>query len=544
MSARTFIGIDVGTGSARAGVFDAFGKLLGSSDHPIAMWRSRPGWAQHSSADIWAAVASAVRGAVAEAGVAPEDIAALGFDATCSLVVSDRDENPVSVDPDGRPEADVIVWMDHRAAADAEAINRTGGVPLAHVGGTISPEMQIPKLRWLSREAPEAFARAAQFRDLPDWLVHRATGSGARSLCSVVCKWTYLGQHGTAGEGWDDAFLASVGLEALTGESGHARIGAEILQPGQSAGGLTERAARELGLAPGIPVAASLIDAYAGALGTLGTNGSAADGRLAVIAGTSSCHIALTSAPAFVPGVWGPYFGALLPGLWANEGGQTAAGALIDTVLARHGAWAGVVAEAEGRGVRPTALLEARLEALAGSGETAMLARSRHVQPDVHGNRSPLAEPWRRGAVDGITLETGPDDLALDYLAAVQALAYGTRQIVDAMRQAAIPITAIIPSGGLAKSELFLREMADACGCDVIVPDAPEPVLLGSAMLAAVAAGIAESPAGAMAAMAPAGRTLTPRGGAVAAYHDRKYRVFRRMQADHAAYRSIMEEGE
>jgi len=85
----------VGTGSARAGVFDARGRLLGTSEAAIALLRPCPDHPQQSSADIWAAVCRAVRGAMSEAGAAPERVTGLGFNATCSLVVSDADERPL-----------------------------------------------------------------------------------------------------------------------------------------------------------------------------------------------------------------------------------------------------------------------------------------------------------------------------------------------------------------------------------------------------------------------------------------------------------------
>ncbi|MDV7143943.1 FGGY-family carbohydrate kinase [Tropicimonas sp. TH_r6] len=536
-----FLGVDVGTGSARAGLFDGAGRLLGTKAVAIETFRPAPDFAQQSSAEIWAAVCAAVRGARAAAGVPETDVAGIGFDATCSLVVAGADGAPVSVSPGGEAAQDVILWMDHRAMGDAEEINALGGAPLSYVGGVISPEMEMPKLRWLKRELPESWAAAERFWDLPDWLVHRATGSETRSLCSTVCKWTYLGNKGTSGEGWDDAFLARIGLEELAG-TGHAAIGEAFAAPGAPCGRLNAQAAEELGLRPGTAVAASMIDAHAGAVGTLGMELGEADitARLAMIAGTSTCHIGLTRDPVFVPGVWGPYFGVVLDGYWALEGGQSAAGALIDAVLARHSATATLAAEAGGQ--RVTDLLDARLEAM--GPETATLTANRHVQPDFHGNRSPRAEPWRHGGFDGLTLETGPESLALDYLATVQALAYGTRAILEAMRAQGAGFDTLVMSGGLARNALYLREHADATGCTILVPDQPEPVLLGSAMLGAVAAGAHPDLPSAMAAMTGGGTRIVPRGGEIAAYHDRKYRVFERMQADHAAYREMMVEAQ
>ena len=531
-----FLGVDVGTGSARAGIFDDQGRLLGTGEADIALIRPHPDWAQQSSADIWRAVCASVAAAVASSGNAP--VAGIGFDATCSLVVGGVGGSSVSIDPNGAPEQDIIVWMDHRATRDAAEINAIGGAPLAHVGGRISPEMQMPKLRWLKREMPGAWEAAADFWDLSDWLTFRATGSKQRSLCTVGCKWTYLGQRGVAGEGWDTAFLASIGLAELA-EDGRHRIGQEFLAPGMRSGVLSASAAAEFGLPPGIPVAAGLIDAHAGALGTLGVGGSGAEGRMALIAGTSTCHIALTPEPSFVPGIWGPYWGAVTPGMWCNEGGQSAAGALLDVIVSRHSASADLANAPGGL----YAALERQLDAMtAPDGEVSRLTDQRHIQPDWHGNRSPLADPSRRGGIDGFTLGLGPKDLALDYLAAIQALAYGTRHIVEAMRDAGVAVHTLVPSGGLARSGLFLREMADATGCTIARPVMDEPVLLGAAMLGAVAAGRYADAAAAMSAMASDAETISPRGD-LAEFHDRKYRVFRRMQDDHAAYARIMAGG-
>uniref|UniRef100_A0A8C3Y0M3 FGGY carbohydrate kinase domain containing n=1 Tax=Catharus ustulatus TaxID=91951 RepID=A0A8C3Y0M3_CATUS len=112
-----------------------------------------------------------------------------------------------------------------------------------------------------------------------------------------------------------------------------------VLSPGEAVGkGLTPDAARELGLPAGIAVAASLIDAHAGGLGVIGADvkghnlpceNQPITSRVAMICGTSSCHMGVSETPIFVPGVWGPYFSAMVPGLWLNEGGQSATGKLV-----------------------------------------------------------------------------------------------------------------------------------------------------------------------------------------------------------------------
>lgn len=539
-----FLGIDVGTGSARAGLFDRAGTMLASAAFPIRIFEPRDDFREHSSADIWQSVCKATRKALAEAGLRPGDVKGIGFDATCSLVAVGGDGEPVSVSPTGKDEHDIIVWMDHRAIGEASDIDATNDPILRFTGGTISPEMEMPKLLWLKRNFPEAFARAKHVFDLPDWLVHRATGTMTRSLCSVTCKWTYQGSRGLAGEGWDHDFLTRIGLGELLDDN-HARIGNRFAAPGDKVGELSTAAAEELGLAAGTPVAASLIDAYSGALGTLGigASGRPLGGRLALIAGTSACHIAVAPEACFVPGVWGPYLSVLVPGLWANEAGQSAAGALLDRVIAGHAASAGLSQKAKEAGRSIHALMDDELLAAAGNADdTHRLTAGYHVQPDFHGNRSPLADPTRHGGVSGLSMASGAKDLAIQYLAALQALAYGTRHIVESLRASGVPIDTLVVSGGLARNALYLREHADATGCTILVPDQAEPVLLGSAMLGAVVAGATPSLEAAMAAMSGKGATIHPRGGAIAAYHDAKYTVFRRMQDDFAAYRDIMKD--
>ncbi len=106
---RCYIGIDVGTGSARAGVFDASGKMLGQSSHPIKMWKPQADFVEQSSDDIWSGCAAAVRQAVMEADIDATNVRGIGFDATCSLVALDERDRPVSVSPTGNDEQNVIV---------------------------------------------------------------------------------------------------------------------------------------------------------------------------------------------------------------------------------------------------------------------------------------------------------------------------------------------------------------------------------------------------------------------------------------------------
>jgi FGGY-family pentulose kinase len=553
MGKTFFLGIDVGTGSARAGIFDENGNMAGQASHPIRMWRPQSDFVQQSSDDIWKACAVSVKEAVKKAGISPDAIKGIGFDATCSLVVLGDGAEPVTVSPDGSEEQNIIVWMDHRAKKEAEKINQSGHKVLDYVGGVISPEMQTPKLLWIKRHMPETWNRATAFFDLPDYLVYRATGDDVRSACTTTCKWTYLCHEESETEGragrWDETYFRRIGLEELPGEN-YERIGKRVRPVGEAAGsGLSEKAAGDLGLKPGTPVGVSIIDAHAGGLGLLGMNPDGSntarfDEKIALIGGTSSCHMAVSPEPRFIDGVWGPYFSAMLPGMWLNEGGQSATGALIDHMIfsSQHAERLKKQAEQENSSIYD--LLNARLNRMANQrnlDDPGKLTNNLHTLPYFHGNRSPRANPSLSGMVSGLKLSSSPDDLALLYLSAVQAVAYGTRHIIETMNENGYSIRQIMATGGGTKNKLFLQEHANITGCTLVLPKEQEAVLLGSAVLGAVASGVYSDVFGAMEAMNQSGRVIEPKRGETERYHRQKYKVFHKMYHDERSYAEIMD---
>lgn len=316
--------------------------------------------------------------------------------------------------------------------------------------------------------------------------------------------------------------------------------------------GLTKSAASELGLMTGTPVGVSIIDAHAGGLGLLGapiagrkTTMKTVGNRLALIGGTSSCHVAVSAEPRFIKGIWGPYFSAMIPGLWLNEGGQSATGALINHIIFSHTAAGELQNEAKKQGRTIYELLNDRLAALAkakGVRHPAELTRDLHVQPDFHGNRSPRANPTLCGTITDLTLSATADDLALQYLSAIQAVARGTRHIIEELNNKDYSIRTLFICGGGTKNPLFLREHADITGCTLILPKETEAVLLGAAVLGAVAAGHHPSVLSVMNAMNAAGQHISPARGHVAKYHNAKHQVFHRLHADFLAYRRIMKD--
>ncbi len=531
------IGVDVGTASVRAGVFDLAGKMVGYSSHGISASRPSEHFVEQSSNEIWSAACASVRQAVRKARVRPPSVVGISFDATCSLVALDARDRPVTISPTGDPERNIIVWMDHRAIEQAERINALRHPALKYVGGRISPEMQPPKLLWIKEHLPKTWRRAAKFLDLADFMTYMSTGIDVRSLCTTVCKWTYLGHR----DRWDRDFFRKVKLEELLWS---VKIGADVAPMGTYAGNLTRNAADEFGLTTETKVAVGIIDAHAGGIGVFGMgrrrrlNGADFEQTLALIGGTSSCHMAVSHEPRFIKGVWGPYYSAMIPGMWLNEGGQSASGSLLDFIIRNNSIYPTITRNAAKEHLTVYEFLNNVLDDLKRSERKGPeLAREINILPYFLGNRSPHADPTARGIISGVTLDVSVEAVAKLYYATIQAIAYGTRHIIEEMNRHGYKIARIHACGGGTKNPVWLQEHADVTGCEIILPKEPEAVILGSAMLAAVGAGKFSSVLEASRKMSGVGKIFRP-NGKHKSFHDAKFRIFRKMYDDFKGYRN------
>ena len=539
MNSEFVIGVDVGTGSVRAGIFTLKGKMIAFAQRGITVWRPATDFVEQSSENIWRAASESVKEAVREAHIKPEQIVGMAFDATCSLVALDAKNRPVTVSPGGNSQQNIIVWMDHRAIEQAERINKRKFAVLNFVGGKISPEMEIPKLMWVKENLPKTWNSATLFLDLADYMGYRATGIDIRSLCTTVCKWTYLGKE----ERWDKNFFKTMGVDDLLLSN---KIGTRILPMGTTMGTLTAESAKQFGLTTKTSVAVGIIDAHAGGLGVLGSSFDEVpplkefERVLALIGGTSSCHMAVSRKPLFVPGVWGPYYSAMIPGMWLSEGGQSATGSLLDFIIRDTAAFPAIQKEANDRKLTTYQILNNLVGVIKNREKKGPeIAKDLHVLPYFLGNRSPNADPRARGVISGLTLDDSVEHAALKYYATIQAIAYGTRHIIEAMNEEGYHINRIHACGGGTKNPLWLQEHADITGCEIILSKEPEAVILGSAMLAAVGAGKYRSVVEASVQMSAPGERYTPQRE-TRSFREKKYKVFREMYCDLKKYQAMM----
>ncbi len=470
------LGIDCGTQSLRAGVYDSEGRLVVQAVEEFETQFPQVGWAEQNPQDWLEAARVAIGKCLEHPDVSPEAIAGTAVDATACT--------PLCVDEKGEPLRPALLWMDQRAHREAEEVNQTGHPFLKYVGGGDSPEWGVPKCMWLKRNEPDTWRAAAKVCDCADWLTFKLTGKWIASLCNATAKWNYVRPEG----GFPEDLLRAVGLDdALE------KWPTDVRPMGELAGELTSEAAQFLGLKPGTPVAVGGIDAYTGMIGL----NVVSHGRMALVIGSSTCHMGLSDEAVFGSAVWGPYPDALIEGTWVLEGGQTATGSIVKW-FADNFAHA-QAAEAERRGISRYEVLDEQAAAVPPGAEGVILIDY------FQGNRTPLRDPLARGAFWGLSLRHGPGHMLR---AIYEGTAFGTRHILEDLAQAGFRVTELYACGGGAKSSLWLQITADVCQIPIITTEIQEATALGAAILGGVAAGIFPSIAeGAQAMVREARRT-------------------------------------
>lgn len=507
--ADTVVAVDVGSHQVRAGLFDTTGAMIFSTNAPITLIQPSEMAATYRMDEIWDTACAAVRRCAREAHAQDARVIGLAFDATSSLYV-DHGGEAISED-----EGDVFGWMDHRAEKEALEIDRTAHPYLGYFGNTISPEIHLPKILWLKRKRPHLFDGRIRFRDVCDELARRVTGVDAHSISALVCKWPYVPGRP---EPWCRDLLRVLGLA----EAGLDISSTPARPLGAVHGTVSHEASERLGLAAGTVVAVGAIDAEAGILGNVGPNYEEAMRRtLLVTGGTSTNFMVFSDEGRSIPGVWGPFHDVVFPGYWLHEGGQSLSGGALDAIFLRHPASPGAPTPENHERVVNDVL--AQLET-----EGTPFGRQRHLVPDWLGNRSPLNDSRVKAIMSGIGNDVDHASFLETYYATARGLALQMRHVIEHFNRHGYAIDTVHLSGGHRHNPLLVHLYADCLHGTLAVVDAPEPVLLGSAMIAAVAARCHASLFEAANHMS-SGRTVVAAEPRRAAQLDAAYRIYKRL---------------
>ncbi|MBQ8080308.1 MAG: ribulokinase [Clostridia bacterium] len=472
---RVALGLDFGSLSCR-GVLARCdsGEIVAEAVSPYAhgVLPGPNGAVRQQPEDFLRSLAEVTRSLAEQAGEA--EIAAVGLDTTASTVVPIQSNGrPLCAVMDD-PETLAIMWKDHRAVAEAQALTialeKSRPELLRRLGGSVGAESLVPKVMRLRRAAPDVWAAAYAFLEVGDWLTSYLTGRSTMSLATLTCKDLYDGGYPA-----DDFFKAID--PCLTRLTRKLMPWKSVTRgyPGQCAGSLCPEAVTALGLPKGIPVTFAQMDGYAGLMGV----GVSEPGELVMAAGTSTGFFVLTDRDVIPRGVCAAGKNSMLPGFTGIAAGQAASGDQLAWFVANAVPEA-YTAEARQRGMDIHALLCERARAIPS-------AAPRLLALDwLNGNKSPLNQPDLSGLLLGLTLNTRPEEI---YRALLEASAFGARRIVDTLSEQGVPIRRVLVCGGMSqKSPLLMQLYADVLRRPIEVSACLQTTALGSAMAAAAAA--------------------------------------------------------
>jgi len=483
------IGVDFGTESGRALVVDARnGRELAVAVHPYAHGvidahlphsdqALPPDWALQDPADYLAVFQHAVPAAVAQAGIDPAEVVGIGIDFTASTMLpTTRDGTPLCFLDTWRaePHAWVKLWKHHADQPQADQINAVGIARdeewVRRYGGKYSSEWCYSKALQILQEAPAVYAATERFIEAADWVVWQLCGVETRNVCTAGYKAMVIDGHYP-----DPAFFAA--LDPRFADFPQTRLGTTFAALGARAGGLTAQAALWTGLPEGIAVAVGNVDAHVTAPAVCVTE----PGKMVMIMGTSTCDILVGDSLQTVEGMCGVVANGVIPGTWGYEAGQSGVGdifawcvehivpPLYHTLAREQGIGIHTLLEREAAQLRP--------------GESGLLALDWW-----NGNRSTLVDADLSGLLLGATLATTAPAI---YRALIEATAFGTRTIIEAFTRRGIPIDSLVAAGGLPeKNALLVQIYADVTGKPIALAGSAQAPALGSALHAAVAAGV------------------------------------------------------
>lgn len=457
---RYVLGIDAGTESIRAGIYNEKGTCISFGVGKNTNIHRHAGWGEQSILQWEASLYESIKEAINKSNIDPSRIEGIGLDGTCCTVVY--------LDENGRPLRDAVMWMDIRASKEADEISECGDSALEYTGsGKVSAEWFPCKNLWLKRNEPEVYAKAKTIFEQTDWLAYSLTGELTANINNVTVRWFYNKNKG----GFPISLYEKIGLGDI-----FEKLPNRIVEIGEIVAGLSSEAAKKTGLKPGIPVAGGGADAY---IGVIGVN-ALKPGKLALITGSSQLHIGITDTELHAPGIFGTFPGAILPGAEIVEAGQTSTGSIINWFVTNF-LNKEITDEAEKRGVSIYDILNERASLLSPGSEGLVVLE--HWQ----GNRTPWVDANSRGVIRGLTLKHTPAHI---FRAIMEGVVYGTQIILQKMEQGGIRIDEIIACGGATQSELWMQIHADVTGKPITIPEEQQAVSLGSAIAAAVGAGI------------------------------------------------------
>lgn len=445
------LGIDIGTQSLKVGVYTTDGKHVCTTSNAYKTYHRQNGYSEQDANDWWLALQQSIQ--TASQSLDMKFVKGIALCATSSTVLLTDDK----LKPIGLAQC----WMDQRSAVEEDEINSNEHDEvknrLSYSGEKTSIEWMMTKSLWLKKNHDLTGKRIVE---QIDWMNYQLTGVLVSSKCNVTCKSGYVGKLG----GFSEEFFDKIGLEGIT-----KCWPSKVLSVGDQVGAITEKAAAFLGLAVGTPVFQGGIDAHIGMIGA----GALEPGSLNMTTGTSFVHLMHHKHSIFNDALWGPYDSPLVEDHWLLEGGQLSCGSIISWFLQEF--YSGREDKAE-----IYKELESEIQKIK-PGSDGLL-----VLDSWKGNRTPYKTPYATGAFIGLTLSHNKYHI---YRAILEAIAFGTKNVIRTFNQSSIPVHQIIAGGGGTQNKSWMQIISDVTGLPILIPKDIETGSKGAAIIASYGIG-------------------------------------------------------
>lgn len=452
---KYLLGIDIGTSACKIAVFNKQGEVLSTATGDYAVYYPKQGWAEQNPEEWWVAVCSAIKEALEKSSIDPKQIAGVGIDG--------QSWSAIAVDEEGNVLTNTPIWMDTRAQDICEELNEKIGADTIFdlAGNSLQPSYTTAKIIWYQKNMPEVYEKIDKILQSNSYIAYKLTGNMTQDVSQGYGFHCFDMHTGT----WDDEMCEKLGIPRS--------FLPEIYACHEVVGMVTEKAAKECGLAIGTPVVAGGLDAACGTLGTGVIHNGETQEQGGQAGGMSICTDTYTADPRLILSYH------VVPNCWLLQGGTTGGGGVMRWLEREFADYE----REEGKRVGKSSLQLFNEEAEVispGSDGVVFL-------PYMSGERSPIWDPNAKGIFYGLDFSKTKGHFIR---AAMEGVALSLKHNLEIAEEAGAKVEVLRAMGGSANSLLWTQIKSDVTGKPIVVPSSDTATTLGAVILAGVGIGM------------------------------------------------------
>ena len=452
---KYLLGIDIGTSACKVAIFDKNGNVLSTSNGGYEVYYPQPGWAEQNPEEWWTAVCGAIQEAMDKGQIQPEEIAGVGIDG--------QSWSAIAVDKEGNVLTNTPIWMDTRAKDICDELNEKVGADTIFKlsGNSLQPSYTTAKIIWYQRNMPEVYEKIYKILQSNSYIAYKLTGNMTQDVSQGYGLHCFDMHTGT----WDAGMCEALGIPM--------EILPDIHACHDVVGTVTEKAAKESGLAIGTPVVAGGLDAACGTLGTGVIHNGETQEQGGQAGGMSICTDTYKADARLILGYH------VVPNCWLLQGGTTGGGGVMRWLEREFGDFERV--EGESLGKSSLQLFNEAAEQVAPGSDGVIFL------PYMSGERSPIWDPDAKGVFYGLDFSKTKAHFVR---AAMEGVAYSLKHNLEVAKEAGADVIELRAMGGSANSLLWTQIKSDVTGKPIVVPSSDTATTLGAVILAGVGVGM------------------------------------------------------